>query len=67
MSKSIASPLGYYARPGLMTDPGEHAGLSESLPTDIPALCQVVQGILLHIFWAERYGVARSEERKQAI
>jgi hypothetical protein len=40
-----------------MTDPGEHAGLFEGLPTEIPALCQVVQGLLLHIFWAERHSI----------
>ena len=34
-----------------MTDPGEFAGL----PTEIPALCQVGQGLLMHILWAEGY------------
>ena len=48
-----------------MVDSGEHTGLFESLPNEIPALCQVVQGILLHIFWAERDGVTLLEERKQ--
>jgi len=67
MSESTIHALEYYARPGLMTDPGEHAGLFEGLPSEIPALCQVVQGILLHIFWAERYGVELSEERKQEV
>jgi hypothetical protein len=47
MSESIAHPLTYYAHPGLMTDPGAHAALFEGLPTEIPALCQVVQGLLL--------------------
>lgn len=55
--------LEYYAHPGLMTDPGEHAGLLDDLPTEIPALCQAVQGLLLHIFWAERYGMTPLEER----
>jgi hypothetical protein len=50
-----------------MTDPGEHAHLFDGLPTEIPALCQVVQGLLLHIFWAERYGVELSEERKREV
>jgi hypothetical protein len=51
MTGSIEHPLGYYTRPGPTTDPGEHAGLFEDLPAAIPALCQVVQGLLLHIFW----------------
>ena len=67
MSEPITNPLEYYACPGPMTDPGEHAALFDGLPADVPALCQVVQGILLHIFWAERYGVTLSEERKQEV
>ncbi len=67
MSESIANPLEYYACPGLMTDPQEHASLLDGLPAEIAALCQVVQGLLLHIFWAERYGVTLSEERKQEV
>jgi len=59
--------LEYYARPGPMTDPRDQADLFRDLPSEIPALCQVVQGVLLHIFWAERYGVKLSEERKQEL
>ena len=67
MPKSIVQPLEYYARPSLMTDPGEHAALFDDLPTDIPTLCQVVQGLVLHLFWAERYGETLSEQRKQEV
>jgi hypothetical protein len=67
MAESTTSPLEYYACPGLMTDPGEHADLFDGLPTEIPALCGVVQGLLLHVFWAERYGVALSEERQREV
>jgi len=67
VAESTVGLLDYYARPGLMTDPKEHAHLFENLPTEIPALCELVQGILLHIFWAERYGVTLSEERKQEV
>jgi hypothetical protein len=62
-----SQPLEYYARPGFMTDPGGHTALFDGLPTEIRALCQVVQSLLLHIFWAERYGVTLSEERKQEV
>ena len=50
-----------------MTDPGAHVVLFEGLPTEITALCQVVQGLVLHIFWAERYGVELSEERQAEV
>ena len=66
MSEST-DPLEYYARPELMTDPQGQAQLFEDLPAEIPALCQVVQGLVLHIFWAERYGVKLSDERKQEV
>src|SRR5512139_2559305 len=61
------SLLSFYAAPGPMTDAGEHADLFDGLPTDLAALCQIVQDNLLHIFWAERYGVTLSEEQKQTV
>jgi hypothetical protein len=61
------SPQAYYAQHGLMTDPQEVAHLLQGLPGDIPALVKLVQGVTIHIFWAERYGLALSEERKQEV
>jgi hypothetical protein len=67
MSDSAADLLTYYTRPGIMTDTGEYASMLAALPAQISALCRVVQGLLLHIFWAERYGVELTEERKQEL
>jgi hypothetical protein len=67
MSESRTDPIEYYAYPGFMTNPGEQADLLVGLPAGIPALCRVVQGCMLHIFWAERYGVVLPEERKQEV
>ena len=67
MSDSNSTVLDYYARHGMMTDPREYASLLDRLPTDIGSLCQIVQGVMLHIFWAERYGVKLSDERKQEV
>ncbi len=67
MSEAALDPLEYYAHPGPMTDPRDQADLFRDLSTAIPALCQVVQGVMLHIFWAERHGVKLSEERKQEV
>jgi hypothetical protein len=67
MSEPHTDPLEYYARPGPMTDLSAHAALLEDLPTEISALSEVVQGNLLHIFWAERYGIELSDERKQEV
>ena len=67
MPQIANDPLEYYAHPGLFTDPREQAEMFKGLPTTIPELCQVVQGNLLHIFWAERYGVKLSDGRKAEL
>ena len=61
------NPLVYYAFPGRMTDAREYIPLLDGLPTEISELVRVVQGLVIHIFWAERYGVTLSEERKQEL
>ncbi|MBI5304187.1 MAG: transglutaminase domain-containing protein [Chloroflexi bacterium] len=63
----MTNPLEYYAQPGKMTDPRAHAPLLADLPRDLAALVRVVQGLLIHIFWAERYGLKLAEERKQEV
>ncbi|HEY41660.1 MAG TPA: transglutaminase domain-containing protein [Dehalococcoidia bacterium] len=59
------NPLQYYASHSVMTEPAEYQHLFNRLPTDILALCEIVQGLILHTHWAERYGVQLSEERQQ--
>ena len=60
-------PITYYTQPGMMTDVREYAYLFDDLPADIPSLVKVVQGLMIHIFWAERYGLTLSEDRKQEV
>jgi len=55
--------LEFYTKHGLMSNPGEHASMFSNLPDEIPALCKVVQGLLIHEGWAGAYGVSMSEER----
>ncbi len=62
-----ADLLNYYAQPGPMTDPKTYASWLNDLPTDIPSLVEVVQGVMVHIFWAEQYGLQLSEERRQEV
>lgn len=59
--------LKYYLTPSLMTDPGAEAPLLKGLPDEIPALCKVVQNVLVHIFWAGRYGLELSAERRAEV
>ena len=59
--------LSYYTQPGPMTDPHDQAHLFTDLPTDIPSLVKMVQGVIVHIFWAERYGLTLADERKNEV
>jgi hypothetical protein len=57
----------YFSRYGKMTDPGHYRDLYADLPLDVPSLVKVVQGLVMHIFWAERYGLRLPEERKAEV
>ena len=59
--------LTYFAQYGKITHPGPCADLYTDLPSDVPALVQAVQGLLVHIFWLESYGLQLSEERKEEV
>jgi hypothetical protein len=59
--------LTYFAQYGTMTDPGPYTHLYNDLPSDIPSLVKVVQGLMVHVFWGERYGLNHSEERKAEV
>lgn len=43
-----------------MTDPLAYAHLFDDLPGDIESLCKIIQGVMIHIFWAECYGIRLS-------
>ncbi len=59
--------LTYFAQYGKMTNPGPYADLYSNLPSDVPSLVRVVQGLIVHIFWAGSYGLSLSEERKAEV
>ncbi len=67
MSLPPTHPQACYSQPGPTTDPGAHGYLFDGLPRDIPELCRVVQGLLVHVFWAERYGLQLTEARKGEV
>lgn len=50
-----------------MTSPGNQASLLDFLPCDIGSLRQVVQGLIIHIFWAEQYGVQLAGPRRDEV
>lgn len=53
----------FYTHQGVMSEAGRYANLLQDLPAELPDLVQVVQGLLVHIFWAERDGLKLSDER----
>ena len=63
----MPDPLPFYSNQSMMTDPGRYWASLERLPNGIAELCGVVQGIQLHVFWADRYGVTLSADRKNEV
>jgi hypothetical protein len=59
--------LTYLSQPGPLTDPGAYADLFEALPTGIGDLCRLVQGVTVHIFWAESYGLTLDPVRQAEV
>lgn len=49
--------LAYFTGQGTMSEPGAYVSLFENLPTSIADLVKLVQGVTVHVFWAERYGL----------
>jgi len=47
----------YYASPGPFTDLTAHAARVAALPRALPELCTVVQGLIVHPFLAQLYGL----------
>src|SRR5262245_5351245 len=56
-----------YIAPGVMTDPGELRGLLDGLPGEVAAVGRIVQGLLVHEFLGDLYGVALTDEQKQTV
>ena len=63
----MTDALSFYRTAGLMTEPGPYAGCLDGLPTGIGELCKVVQGLTIHVFWAERYGLKLPEVRQGEV
>ncbi|MGH7913602.1 MAG: transglutaminase-like domain-containing protein [Candidatus Binataceae bacterium] len=61
----MENPQEYYEHCGPMTSVDTHAADFSALPRDVAALCEVIQGVLIHRDMAAfAYGVTLSDERK---
>ena len=57
----------FFAAPSLMTSPGTQAHLLDNLPNDISKLVQIVQNLMIHVFWARLYGVELDLTRRSEV
>lgn len=65
MAAESINPQHFYAQQGQISDPGEHASSLADLPPDIPGMIACIQGLMLHLHWAERYGVTLNRARQE--
>ena len=63
----MKNDLAYFVQPGPITQPGPYASLLDELPADMGELCRIVQGLTIHYFWAERYGIKHTAERQSEV
>lgn len=59
--------LQFYTRHGPMTDPRRYLAQVSALPGSLPALVETLQGLAVHIFWAERLGLKLDEARQSEV
>lgn len=63
----MTAPHDFFAQHGRMSDPGRYGYALADLPTSIPDLVRIAQGITVHVFWAERYGLQLTDERRAEV
>jgi len=56
-----------FTEPGLMTSGGKYADRLAALPADVAALAAAAQGLLIHEFLVDQYGVALTDEDRQTV
>jgi len=59
--------LEFFTTPSPMTMLGHYTHLLDPLPREIPSLCKVVQGLMIHIFWAKHYNVEHDDSRQAEV
>lgn len=53
--------------PGVMTAAGKYESLLDGLPGDAAGVARVVQGLLIHEFWVDAYGVTLAEPERDRV
>lgn len=67
MQENVNIPISFYTGHGPITDPRSRGQLYDSLPSDVKDMVEVIQGLFLHVFWGERYGVTLTLSQRQHV
>jgi len=65
MNENTLDPQTFYRIQGQISDPGQYRKQLDIFPKTLPELVQTIQGLMLHMHWASRYGVTLSKARKE--
>src|SRR5579859_8108073 len=57
------SSITYYTTQSYITDPRTYVKFFDDLPADVPALCRIVQGLIIHPFESHLYRVRIPKKR----
>ena len=63
----MANSLAFFRTHSPMSAPGRYAGLYDGLPRDVAALCRIIQGVMVHLYWAGAYGLEVPEQRREEV
>ena len=59
--------LEFYIKAGPLTNITAYSAVCDTLPSDIPALCKIIQNTTIHIYWAERMGFQADTFRQSEV
>ncbi len=60
----MSSEIEYFAAHGTISDPGKYKDSFKGIPDEPSEICSLIQGLLIHTFWIEKYGIKIDEKRK---
>lgn len=65
METTNFNPHEFYAAQGQISDPGPFDVHFDDLPKELPELVRAIQGLMLHLHWANRYGITLNRIRQE--
>ena len=65
MMENSFNPQTFYLSQGQISDPGPYASELNQIPDGLAELVETIQGLMVHLHWAERYGLFLDKTRKE--